>query len=396
MKAPERPPQFVCVGTDRQLHIVDALGQHLQQLTAEMPLSGGPWAMLGRQQTLWSWPAWSPDGTWIAAFCAEGSDTEAAPARLIALSLDGIRQEEWGKIPDGGPVYLQWHPHERVVAVLYQRRDELLLGVLGATRSLRTVESGVPLFFNWQPDGQRLLVHAGARGSAGRLVSRDALGTEEDWVFDSLPGNFCAPVFVGDKAVYVVREEESSALVVSAPDGSEPQTLLHREGLLAILAAPVGPPTIAVSAAADGEGTPYQGIDLVSLDTGILRRIMDEPCLAWFWSPTGTFIVYAQVDRVGNCLRWFRVWVSGGTPEPLGSFWPTRDILFYLHFFDQFVSSHPLISADGRYMVWPGYPAADGQADLSGPPQIYLKDLHDPERPARSIMEGAFAVFAPI
>jgi Tol biopolymer transport system component len=123
---------------------------------------------------------------------------------------------------------------------------------------------------------------------------------------------------------------------------------------------------------------------------------MDEPCLAWFWSPTGTFIVYAQVDRVGNCLRWFRVWVSGGTPEPLGSFWPTRDILFYLHFFDQFVSSHPLISADGRYMVWPGYPAADGQADLSGPPQIYLKDLHDPERPARSIMEGAFAVFAPI
>ena len=128
--------------------------------------------------------------------------------------------------------------------------------------------------------------------------------------------------------------------------------------------------------------------------SGRVREVQSSPCLAWFWSPLADFLIYVVVDGPNNCLQWYRVWVNGGEPQALGSFWPTRDMLFFLHFFDQYATSHSPISADGRWLCWAGYPAGGGQADLSGAPQIYVRDL-DSDEAAPAIADGSFAVFGP-
>jgi Tol biopolymer transport system component len=223
-------------------------------------------------------------------------------------------------------------------------------------------------------------------------VLRDPLGDAEDVLYPDDPGSFCAPVFPDGMPVYCTPSESGESDVVSAdPDGTRRQVLWSSRGLVSIVAAPHGGTRIAVSSAPRGEGTPYRGIDVVDLD-GSTRRVTDADCMAYFWCPTGEAILYASVDTRENCITWHRVTLDGAT-RSIATFWPTRDTLFYLHFFDQYASSHPVISPDGRWLAFAGYPAGGGQADLSAPPRIYVKDLHDVERPAAEVGNGHFAVF---
>lgn len=386
------------VGLDRQIYLTDDQGSDPVLLTAPLPKGGAAWGMLTRSPDTWSWPTWSPDGEWIAAFAVEGSDEEAGPARLVALALDGVRQVEWAHIPNMGPIYLQWHPSGDAIGALLQQGQELVLSLLRRNRlgQVRPIEQGVPLFFNWTPGGERVLVHVGGKEDpAGRLVLRDPLGDGEDVLFDRTPGSFCAPVYVGDRAVVALRSADgASEVVVCGLDGSDPRPLVEKRGLLAILPDPSGGPWLAVACAPKGESTPYRGIELVNVETGETRVLTTSDCLACFWSPRGDYVLFAVVDSDANCLFWYRADVAGGEPVALGSFWPTRDLLFFLHFFDQYAQSHSLISPDGRYVAFAGYPAGGGQADLSSPPRIFLKDVYDPATPAAQVGRGSFAVFS--
>ncbi len=386
------------IGLDRQIYVSQASGGEPTALTTPFPRGAGAWGMLNRPQEAFSWPTWSPDGEWIAAFAVEGGDSESGPVRVVALSLDGVRQVEWARIPNMSPIYLQWHPAGDALTVLLQEGPELVLALLRRERlgQVQTLEQGVPLFFNWAPDGGRVLVHVGNKDDpTGRLVARDPLGDGEDILYDRPPGSFCAPVFPGPRAAYAVRRPDGgSEVVTSTVEGLDTRVLTHRRGLLAVLPAPGGEPWVAVSAAPKGEGTPYRGIDLFHITTGETRNVSTADCLAFLWSPVGDFLLYAVVDSDANCLLWHKVGLDGTPAVLLGSFWPTREILFYLHFFDQYAQSHPILSPDGRYLTFAGYPAGDGQADLSSPPRIYVKDTTDPDRPPAEIGRGSFSVFA--
>lgn len=388
------------VGIDRQIHLIRPDGSGQSQLTASVPTRLGAWTLLRAPQDAWSWPTWSPDAQWIAAFGVEVTDQGSGPVRVVALSLDGVREVEWAEIQGMAPIYLQWHPEGDALDVLLQQDDELVLGLVERDRigQLRTLEHGVPLFFTWSPGGERLLVHAGHGSHVdGRIVLRDPLGRAPDVVYDDRPGSFCAPVFAGGRAVYAGRGERpgESVVLASDPDGQHPRPLLTRDGLLAIVAEPGAGPRVAVSHAPRGEGTPYQGIDVVDVETGVVTRVSDQPCLAFFWSPRGDWLLQAQVDADNNCIHWHRVEVDGSAAVHLASFWPTRDLLFFLHFFDQYALSHSLLSPDGARLVYAGYPAGEGQADLSMPPRIWVKDVTDPARPPIEIARGSFAVYAP-
>lgn len=387
------------IGLDRQIHVVGPGGEDPVQLTVPLPRTGA-WGMLSRPHDAYAWPTWSPRGEWIAAFVVEGDDDATGPVRVVTIALDGVRQVEWAQIGGMTPIYLQWHPREEALSVLVQQNSELVLGLLRKERlgHFRPLETGVPLFFNWTPSGSRLLVHVGGKDTPqGRLVLRDPLGDGEDVLFDRPPGSFCAPVFSGGRAVYALRRSDGGSEVVSSDfAGEKRQSLVSHKGLLAVLAAPGGRPYVAVSHAPRGEGTPYRGIEVVHLDTHEVQRVSDADCLAFFWSPQGDWLLFAVVESSANCLVWHRVGLDGAPPVRLGSFWPTRDVLFYLHFFDQYAQSHPIISPCGRYVCFAGYPAGGGQADLSAPPRIYVKDVTDPERPAAEIAQGSVAVWSPV
>ena len=144
---------LVYVGIDRQLHVVS--GWEQGRLTTT-PLTAPPsFTLVPAPQEAWSWPTWSPDGTWIAAFATLTRDDEAGPARVVTMSADGVRQTEWADLPDAAPLYLQWHPAGDALCALTQVDDDLRLGLIQESRlgTVKEVAQGVPLFFNWTPDG---------------------------------------------------------------------------------------------------------------------------------------------------------------------------------------------------------------------------------------------------
>ncbi len=389
--------RFVFVGRDRQVYLGDPAQARVWPLTTAVPGNDRPWGALAARRDAWSWPTWSPDGTWIACFSAEESDEDSGPARIVALSTDGVREEIWGHVETGVPVYVQWAPSGEHLAVLAQDGKELSLTLVSRARlgRVREVASGLPLFFNWTPE-DTLLLHVGQESGDTSLTLRDPVGTEADVPYPASPGSFCAPVFAGGRPIYAVEADEgASEVVISRMDGTEARALARYKGLLAIVPAPRRP-WVALSAAQRGEGSPYDGIDLVQLYTGDVRRASDSGCLAFFWAPDGSYLLQAVVDHPANGVTWWRVDAEGGAPRRLATFWPTRDMLFFLHFFDQYGQSHSPLSPDGRWLVYAGYPVGGTQADVSVPARIWVLDLEASEPVARPVAEGTFATFPPL
>ena len=101
-----------------------------------------------------------------------------------------------------------------------------------------------------------------------------------------------------------------------------------------------------------------------------------------------------------RCVTW-NLARPGEPSERLARFWPSREMLFYLHFFDQFTHSHSLLSPEGDRLVFCGRRMADADGDDSPWPtqepdtfDVLVLDLED-DAPPRSIAEGSFACFSP-
>ena len=387
---------LVYVGTDRQLHLVRGQPEAPDRFALTEPPS---FTLVPSPQDAWCWPTWSPDGQWIAAFAVTTRDDESGPARVVTMSVDGVRQTEWAELPDSAPLYLQWHPSGNALCVLTQVDDDLHLGVVHADKLglVREVAQGVPLFFNWTLDGARVWVHHGdpeGKTRESAVVIRDPLGDDEDRLYPRTPGSFCAPVFSGGSTVLAIRAGDGLSTVVRCDAAGHELEIAHHPGLVAVAAGPQN--QVAITSATGGEGSPYSGIEIVDLGVDDLaepERINDGPLLAFTWVPDGSAMVVFRVDAPGNCMSVLRVDRATGAEVTLGSFWPTRDLFFWLHFFDQFVQSHPLVSPDSRWVTWAGYPAGDGQADLSAPPRIWVRSLVDLDAAPIVVGRGLFATF---
>jgi len=69
---------------------------------------------------------------------------------------------------------------------------------------------------------------------------------------------------------------------------------------------------------------------------------------------------------------------------------PTRDLSFYLRFFEQYCISHPIVAPDGSAMLVPGARVEDDEDAL---PSIYEVPLDG--GPVQELDEGVFAVYGP-
>ena len=386
------PPRLAYVGTDRQLHLIDADGHSPAQLT--LSLGDNPlllWGQPGLESKTWAWPTWSPDGRRLACFeMPQADDEETGEATVHVVDTDGVQQMELLRVDRGVPLYCQWQADGEGLLVLVQDEEELELRHLrlDALGRYDVVERGVPLFFTWHPDGRRIFVHTASEGNprTSRLVVRDTWSILPDDVLPQDPGNYCAPVLCGDTLVHVDRRGHDSALVRTALDGSDQEQLLTYEGLGAIV--PAGGRQVVFAAAPQGEGTPYRGLLLVG-DRGVETLCTDD-CLAFAWNEARGALVYAQVDLQSNCLVW-KVVRPGEEPRELKAFWPSREQLFYLRFFDQFVQSHDLVDPSGRWLTFAGHTAEE--AAQGSEPTVHVLDLdtgalHD-------LAPGLFACFRP-
>ena len=414
------------VGGDNQIHTVASDGTSHTQLT--LSLGANPlltWGQPALEETAHTWPTWSPDGQRLICFELPDGDDVSGPVRVQVVEADGLRQIEMLSISGRLPIYAAWNPDGEGAAILLQDEEQLVLGWARPDEPgrLRILEEGAPLFFSWHPSEGRVLIHVGESSGGrtpGRLIVRDVGGQLPDELLPQRPGNYCVPILVGDRIVQVDTTTPDNPgavnrLLNTGLDGSDEKNLLEFSGLGALSSVP-GRDAVVFSAAPNGEGTPYRGATLIPLDGGPLNRLMEEDCLAFFWSVAAGALIYARVLKEENCVTWNRV-VPGGAPEEVARFWPSREMLFYLHFFDQFAQSHSLLSPDGGRLVFcgrlldgddepPEHPGPAWSVSTTGieengeeTSRVLVADLtKTPVGPVavRAIASGSFACFSPV
>jgi dipeptidyl aminopeptidase/acylaminoacyl peptidase len=382
------------IGDDHQLWVMNIDGTGRRAVTIATQALGG-WGSRAGVETN-AWPCWSPNARWLACFRSTQGEDSGGPSSLHAIEVDGVEERVLAELSGDLPIYSQWSPDGSKVAILAQSEDELTLQVcaLADLGKKRLVDEGAPLFFSWVPATDGLLIHAGNKnGRPSRLMVRQPYHGE-DCLYPSTPGSFCTPVFAGGRAFFVSSNGKAAVIQSCAPDGSDLREHVAMDGLVALLPSPDGS-QLAVAAAVGGEMTPYDGVYLLPLEGGELRRVVEEPLLAFFWEADGGGLLHVSVDARRQTLWWWRTRFDEGTSRRLAPFWPTREQMFHLHFFEQYAGSHANLTADGQTLIYCGHADPRGpQAGESGP-QVFALDLRQPSAPPLPIAAGSFAVAAP-
>jgi hypothetical protein len=382
------------VGMDRQLHVVTAEGTEPAQWT--FSLANNPLLRWGQPDLTaqgYAWPCWSPDGTKIACFQLPSDQNPEDPVELHILEDGGLKQQGLIQVPGKIPVYMNWQPHGEGLALLLQSEEHMELAYCSLDKpgELRLLYQAAPLFFDWCPEARRIFVHAGSPGKPemNTLVVRDSLGLLPDDVLPQDPGRYCRPLVMNDRVAHVAHVQGIERLVSSDLQGGDEKILLEYEGLGAVMPAK-SQKSVVFSCAPDAGNSPYRGATLFKLDGTAQERLTNDNLLSFFWSDKGEQLLYAKMLPDSNCLAWMSV-RTHSTPVELLRFKPSREMLYYLHFFDQFAETHKLVSGDGRYLVFAGQ--LEGEAPESKP-GIYVIDLRG-EQPVRCVGEGSFGCFEP-
>lgn len=343
------------------------------------------WASWGRKGVtdVHSWPSWSPDGGRIAAFRIS---REGGEARAVVCDATGVASVEGTALAGRLPIYLQWSPEGDAIAVLSQEDDELLLERLDPARPdrSRTLLRGSPLFFSWLDRG-RIAAFVGEKTGPAMVVLS---GRGERTDLPGVPGNFCAPVQLGDDLVYVAHHRGRVTILVGRPHGTGTRELEIVDGLVALVGSPDGT-TLARAVAPDGDGSPYRDLRLLDPRSGRTRGVSDADCVAFFWARHHLIVARKHPQR--GTIAWMRLSTDGRTEELIAELHPSRDLRFWLRFFEQYCLSHPIVDPEATTLLLAG--GLVGEADPQGTPRIWAVPL-DGGRP-EEIGPGWFATFAP-
>ena len=288
------------------MHVVRPDGEGHRRVSGS-PLSGamGGWGAAPAQPSF-TWPCWSPDDRWLSVFEAEGEEEDQNDAVLTVLEVDGVEERRLHSFDKTLPIYARWSPEGDRLGVLAQGGDDLLLTrcAVDEVGSNEHVVSGVPLFFSWL-DGGALLVHVGDSKTGGSRVFMQGVAGRD--ILTERPGSFCTPLTVGEQIMYATSRGRRSRICLLDPSTRRHRDLTELEGLLALVPDAARDHAVLVGAAPGGEHTPYDGIWQLDVRTGLLKRLVDEPVMAFHWDRTGSRVIYAVLESDRSCMV-FRAW----------------------------------------------------------------------------------------
>jgi TolB protein len=400
------------VGNDGSLALVAADGRWL-----ELAPPG---------DAVFGFPAWSPDGTRIAAirYGQSSSQVLVFDAREIA-STQAVRPVTLLDSTSIGPFYLSWTPDGQAVAFLANEPDgSLALRIAPADGSAPTdgsgpgskIRSGNPFYFDWI-EKDRLLAHVGS-GSDAFLGE---IGLDGGSVAPAIeaPGDFRSAVVNRDRSLFsYVRAGagtgDASAVVVASRTGSS-QHEMPVFGTAAVTFDPAGDAVASIGPSAPAQSSfnvPVGPLRLLDADTGHVRTLLDGTVVGFWWSPDGQTIAALRVQPIAATASGSPPPVaSGQTPRPSAQATPEPRsevrILFvdvasghvqsqvvvqpgqlfidqFLTYFDQYALSHHLWAPDSSSIVMP-------VVDTSG---THLAVLHR-DGSKSATLDGAIAFWSP-
>jgi hypothetical protein len=340
-----------------------------------------------------TFPAWSPDGTRLAAVHYGHTSNEL-------IVFDDAQHPRGGTpttlldSPEIAPFYLSWSPDGRRVSYLATIGSDLSLRQAPADGSAptdgsgpdATIGAGSPLYYDWlSPD--RLLVHIGTGSQA--LVGELGLDGAPVGPAFGRPGVFrSAVVSPGGAVAYVRGEGADGEVVVVARDGATEHTM-PVGGPAAMNFSPSGEllATIGSLEPVDPSQIPVGPLRVLDPASGTVRPLLDGAVVSFWWSPDGKTIAALRVQRASAeaAASPSASIAAGASPTP-----PTNEIrlLFVdvatgdiaaqpvvqpgqvfvdqlLPFFDQYALSHELWAPDSSSILFP-------TVDPAGTPKVAL------------------------
>jgi hypothetical protein len=255
-------------------------------------------------------PAWSPDGSRVAAVKYGATDTSIAiftvrgAGAAASLPPAPIVAYRSAAVP---PFYLYWTPDGQRVSFLATEADGISLRVAPADGSApldggpaTVIRRGAPLYFDWI-GADRLLLHVGNGpdaflGEVGLDGASVAAAIERSGDFRPAVADAS-----GRFVAFVRGQPPSGQLVVAARDGSaEHSTPVF--GPAAIVFDPTG--VTVASIAADepsqvGFAFPFGPLRLIDASSGVIRTLLDGNVIGFYWSPDGRTIAAMRL-QAGN------------------------------------------------------------------------------------------------
>lgn len=388
------PSDVAIVDVRRQVQLLSPTGR-ATYLTGEGGVAWGAWSSAPSKAELHSWPTWSPSGKSIACLRVSRDDSGN---RVLVTDARGVSSTEVGDLQRRMPIYLRWSPDGRRIAALSQDEDVLKLTVCRADTpgAGETLLAGSPLFFAWADDSHIASFIRETGEQPTMLVTSVDDGRRCE--LPGRPGNFCAPIVLGDRIAYVAHEAGRASLRTADWRGGDAEELERIDGLAAILPSPDNR-TLACAVAKDGSGVPYRELHVVDTITGRSRRLRDAACQAFFWLPDGSALVTASRGSAGGAratsatgpVTW-SILPLDGAPRPLHVQQPSRDSRFYLRFFEQYAPSHPIVDASSKTLLLCGTPP-DTDPTEGRNPRLVLVPVDG--SPPEELGEALFGCFAP-
>jgi TolB protein len=349
---------------------------------------GGSAASLSPAGVAFQFPAWSPDGTHIAAI---GAGPDGDGVYVIGAGAPTDPPAEPALIyqsADRSPFYLYWTPDGRQVSFLTTEPEGLALRLAPAdgSGSAYVVRAGAPMY--WSFIGlDTILVHSGTNGSEAFFGEVGLDGSPYAGT-DRAAGVFRAPAVSADgrHRAYLASGNDSIGEVVRESRDGTGTARIRVFGTGAVAFSPTGGELAFVAPDRPLSNAPPLPVGpLRILDPGAseARTLLSGTVVGFFWSPTGreiavlrleglddnvteatggdTVLARAKMDvtsglevAAGVSLRLTFVTVSNGAirSERLVRL---SDLFInqVLPFFDQYALSHHIWSPDGASIVLP-------------------------------------------
>jgi TolB protein len=331
--------------------------------------------------TGFQFPAWSPDGTRVAAI---GTATDSGGIYVFRARGDGGADAAATdptviyRSPDKQPFYLYWTPDGRQVTFLTNEAEGLALRAAPADASSEAVvvTHGAPLYWDWVDPGRVMvnvaaggpdafLGEVGLDGTAGRPTAKAAV--------------FRSPAVTRDRShrAYITGATTGSeSIVIEKPDGGDRHEI-PTPGPAAIEFSAAGDRLAFIAPAApsdDPPALPLGPLRVVDVASGSVRTILEGSAVAFFWSPDGRTIATLRLPAPGDedlastaalvppfgaptagySVRLVFVDVASGDARSSQTVQVSELFgLQMLPFFDQYALSHRLWSPDSSSLLLP-------------------------------------------
>lgn len=381
--------QLAIAGADGNIHLYDPATSTTTQISTDGD----------NRFRRFDWPTWSTDGR-LAYFGVSVAEDDAYSLGIFVQPAAGGEAAKVYSSNRENFTYAYWSPGDCPVG---NCRDlAVLASPNGAFFTLKRVRvsdradpettdlgEGAPFYWDWSPDGQSMLW---ARFSES-LEVYDSAADEIALTYDETQGFQRAVDWspIDNRLLSaVLNEDGTSDLIIFKGQTRTPIA----EGLRSVVAFEWSPDGQHIAYLDGQDGT----LTVVDGATGKFVATPATATIAFFWSPDSSKIAYLTLGQTNSgpaarpnfqaiILEWHVYDLATDSSFSLSSFVPTKTMIYYLSFFDQFARSHRLWSPDSRYLAY-------GEELGDGSQQVSLVDVTTPGSAPQSIMAGAIGIFS--